>query len=165
MSQQQAVCQYLDQLGVSYQLFHHPAVFTVEDVAQHAADVPGLGCKNLFLRDKKGARHFLVVVADDKRVDIQAIGKHHQLGHLSFGSPERLDKYLQLIPGSVSPFGLINDPEGRVEVLIDQDLKQADLLNFHPNDNTATIALSPADFQRFLDSRPNPIQFITIPVL
>lgn len=165
MNQQTAVCQRLDQLGINYQLFHHPAVFTVEDVAQHAAHVPGVGCKNLFLRDKKGAKHFLVVVADDKRVDIQAIGKQHQIGHLSFGSPERLAKYLGLVPGSVSPFGLINDPDGLVRVLVDQDLMQSDLLNFHPNDNTATVALSPADLQRFFASCANSVELIAIPVL
>ncbi len=166
MNHQQQVCQELDRLGLKYQLYEHPAVFTAEDAAAHVNSIAGMDCKNLFLRNKKGDRHFLVVVPYNKKVDIQAISKQFELGHLSFGSPERLLKYLGLTPGSVSPFGIINDPEGLVQIFIDEDLLREEMVKFHPNINTFTLAMSLADFQKFLDNQSATlVKFIKIPEL
>ena len=152
MDNEQQVYEALDALAIPYEVFLHPPVFTVEEANAHWMDIPGKGCKNLFLRDNKGERHFLVVVPDHKRVDIKALGAAQGLGRLGFGSPDRLLRFLGLTPGAVSPFGLMNDPEGAVTVLIDACLLEEAQVTFHPNINTATLVLSVEDFKKFLGS-------------
>jgi len=157
-----AVYAALDALGISYERHEHPAVFTAADASQFWDPIPGVQCKNLFLRNKKGDRHYLVVVEIGKRVDLKDLVRTVADDRLSFGSAERLMAELGLTPGSVSPFGLINDADGSVRVLIDQDLKGADRLIFHPNINTASVVVSWADLERFLATRQNPVRFVAI---
>lgn len=163
MDNESRVTEALEALGIAFESHQHRPVYTVEEAEEVWAAVPGCGCKNLFLRDAKGERHFLVVVPKNKKVDIKALGAAQGLGRLSFGSPDRLMRFLGLEPGAVSPFGILNDPQGQVTVLVDQTILSEEAVGFHPNVNTATLALSVADFRRFLDSRPNTVQFITIP--
>lgn len=163
MEKEKQVYDVLDGLKITYQVYQHPPVFTVADAAEHWADIPGQGCKNLFLRDAKGENHFLVVVPDEKRVDVKALSVEQGTSRLSFGSPDRLQKYLGLLPGAVSPFGIINDPEGLVRVMVDEVLMKEELVTFHPNVNTATVALSSEDFRTFLSSRKNKVSFVHIP--
>jgi Ala-tRNA(Pro) deacylase len=158
--QETAVCETLDALGIPFERHEHPAVFTVEQALEHWAGIDALHCKNLFLRNKKGDRHFLVVAAHSTPIDIAAIAARIGEGRLSFASAERLAAHLGLTPGAVSPFGLINDRSGSVRVLIDSTLRAAARVGFHPNVNTATVVLSFADFQRFLASRGNPVSYI-----
>jgi Ala-tRNA(Pro) deacylase len=157
-----AVYRALDALGISYDRYEHPPVFTAEDAAQHWTHIDGTQCKNLFLRNKKGNRHYLVVVEISKKADLRQIVKLVGDDRLSFGSPERLMDTLGLTPGSVAPFGLINDRDRSVRVLIDEDLRGARRLIFHPNINTASIVVSWSDLERFLESRGNPVTFIRI---
>jgi len=152
----------LDALGISYDRYEHPAVFTAEDASKYWNPIPGTQCKNLFLRNKKGDRHYLVVVEISKRVDLKDLVKVVGDDRLSFGSPERLMEHLGLTPGSVSPFGLINDARGTVRVLIDADLKGADRLIFHPNINTASVVVSWADLERFLATRSNTVRIVSL---
>jgi Ala-tRNA(Pro) deacylase len=152
----------LDGLGVAYERFEHPPVFSAEDASRHWDPIPGVQCKNLFLRNKKGDRHYLVVLEIAKRADLKEIVKLVGDDRLSFGSPDRLMAKLGLTPGSVSPFGLINDADGSVRVLIDQDLKDAARLIFHPNINTASVVLSWADLERFLATRRNSVRLVGI---
>lgn len=163
MDNEKQVYDVLDALAVTYEVYQHPPVFTVADAEEHWINIPGKGCKNLFLRDAKGENHFLVVVPDEKRVDVKALAAERGLSRLSFGSPDRLLKYLGLTPGAVSPFGIINDPEGLVTVMVDECLMKEALVTFHPNVNTATVALSSEDFRKFLSSRKNTVLFIHIP--
>jgi Ala-tRNA(Pro) deacylase len=158
-----AVYAALDALGISYERHEHPAVFTAADASQFWDPIPGVQCKNLFLRNKKGDRHYLVVVEIGKRVDLKDLVRTVADDRLSFGSAERLMAELGLTPGSVSPFGLINDADGSVRVLIDQDLKGADRLIFHPNINTASVVVSWADLERFLATRANRVSVISLP--
>jgi Ala-tRNA(Pro) deacylase len=158
-----AVYAALDALGISYERHEHPAVFTAADASQFWDPIPGVQCKNLFLRNKKGDRHYLVVVEIGKRVDLKDLVRTVADDRLSFGSAERLMAELGLTPGSVSPFGLINDADGSVRVLIDQDLKGADRLIFHPNINTASVVVSWADLERFLATRANRVNVISLP--
>ena len=144
------VIQVLEELGIEYIRHEHPPVFTVEQAEKHWAEIRGSHCKNLFLRNKKGNRHYLVILLTSKQADLRALNNELGEDRLSFGSPERLKKYLGLEPGSVSPFGLINDRQREVIVIVDEDLKRADRVNFHPNVNTATLGISAADFERFL---------------
>lgn len=152
----------LEALGIQYDRHEHPAVFNAEDASKYWDAIPGVQCKNLFLRNKKGDRHYLVVVEISKRVDLKDLVKMVGDDRLSFGSPERLMSELGLTPGSVSPFGLINDEDGSVRVLIDQDLRGAEGLIFHPNINTASVVVSWADLDRFLSSRPNSVRLVSL---
>lgn len=153
----------LDALGIPYERHEHAAVFHAEDASKFWDPIRGVQCKNLFLRNKKGDRHYLVVLEISKRADLKEIVKLVGDDRLSFGSPERLMAELGLTPGSVSPFGLINDPDGSVRVLIDQDLKGAGRLIFHPNINTASVVVSWADLERFLANHRNPVRVIGLP--
>jgi Ala-tRNA(Pro) deacylase len=157
-----AVYAALDALGIPYERHEHPAVFNSEDAAKYWDPIPGVQCKNLFLRNKKGDRHYLVVVGISKRVDLKDLVKVVSDDRLSFGSPERLMAQLGVAPGSVSPFGLINDPSGSVRVLIDADLRGAERLIFHPNLNTASVVVSWADLERFLGTRRNTVRIIQL---
>jgi Ala-tRNA(Pro) deacylase len=152
----------LDALGISYERFEHPAVFNSEDAAKYWDPIPGVQCKNLFLRNKKGDRHYLVVVGIGRRVDLRDLVRVVGDDRLSFGSPDRLMAQLGLTPGSVSPFGLINDSDGSVRVLIDAELRGAERLIFHPNINTASVVVSWADLERFLATRKNTVRIVQL---
>ena len=158
-----AVYEALDALGISYERHEHPAVFNADDASQHWVPIGGMQCKNLFLRNKKGDRHYLVVLEISKRADLRDLVKLVGDDRLSFGSPERLMAELGLTPGSVSPFGLLNDRDGSVRVLVDADLKGADRLIFHPNINTASVVIAWSDLERFLATRPNVVRVISLP--
>jgi Ala-tRNA(Pro) deacylase len=152
----------LSGLGIEYEVFEHPPVFTAEDAALHWSTIPGAQVKNLFLRNKKGDRHYLVILGIEKQADLRQLVKLIGDDRLSFGSPERLSKYLGVTPGSVSPLGLIHDTAHAVRVIVDSDLKQADRLIFHPNDNTASLTISGADFVRFLERQGNSVRWIRL---
>src|SRR5262249_62291232 len=116
----------------------------------------------LFLRNKKGDRHYLVVLEIGKRVDLKDLVRIVGDDRLSFGSPERLMAKLGLTPGSVSPFGLIHDADGSVRVWMDQDLRGAERLLFHPNINTASVVVSWADLERFFATRRNSVRIVSL---
>jgi Ala-tRNA(Pro) deacylase len=152
----------LAELGIAYTRHEHPPVPTVEEAEKYWSAIDATHCKNLFLRNQKGNRHYLVIVEHAKKVDLRKAAEQIGDGKLSFGSPERLMKSLGLLPGSVSPFGLINDHDHSVRVVLDRDLKSAGRLSFHPNINTVTLTVSAADFSRFLEACGNPVQYVTI---
>ena len=156
------VYEKLRTLGIPYDVYDHPAVFTAEEAATHWKTIPGRAVKNLFLRNKKGDRHYLVILGIQKQADLRRLVKVIGDDRLSFGSPERLMKYLGVSPGSVSPFGLIHDAAHAVQVIVDVDLKTAERLILHPNDNTASLTISGADFARFLEQQQNPVRWISV---
>jgi Ala-tRNA(Pro) deacylase len=156
---EEAVYTVLGQLGLSYERHEHPAVFTVEQALEHWSGIDATHCKNLFLRNKKGDRHYLVVAEHSTPIDIGALAVRVGDNRLSFASAERLAAHLGLTPGAVSPFGLINDRAKAVRVLLDARLRSAARVGFHPNVNTATVVLAFADFERFLAWCGNPIQY------
>jgi Ala-tRNA(Pro) deacylase len=158
----QPVLQELETLGISYESYEHPPVFNTEDVEKYWRDIPATPVKNLFLRNKKGNRHYLVIVGVDKRVDLQRLVKVIGDDRLSFGSAERLMEKLGLTPGSVSPFGLIHPGSRDVVVIIDAELRHAERLMFHPNINTATLTISFADLEKFLATRGNSVRFLEV---
>ena len=149
-------------MAIRYTAYEHPPIFTGEEAATHWKDVPGVGIKNLFLRNKKGDRHYLVIVAVDKHVDLRQLVKVIGDDRLSFGSPDRLMRYLGLTPGSVSVFGLLHDGSAPVGVIVDEGLRSAERLIFHPNDNRASVSISFPDFERFLASRPNYVRWLRL---
>ena len=156
------VCRALDAMGISYEHYTHPPVFTSDEATEHWADIPATRVKNLFLRNKKGNRHYLVILEIGKQADLRHLVKIIGDDRLSFGSPERLMSAMGLTPGSVSPFGLLNDPAHAVHVIVDEDLRRTERLIFHPNINTASLTISVADFERFLAARGNQVRWIRV---
>lgn len=160
--QESAVVARLNALGIVFTRHDHPPVATVEEAMQHWAAIDATHCKNLFLRNQKGNRHYLVVIVASKKADLRAVADQIGDGKLSFASPERLLAHLGLTPGSVSPFGLINDADHGVHVVLDRDFTQSSRLAFHPNINTSTFTIAAADFATFLAACGNPVQHVTV---
>ncbi|MDR2459376.1 MAG: prolyl-tRNA synthetase associated domain-containing protein [Deltaproteobacteria bacterium] len=150
MRAKESIYQRLEDMGIGYELSEHPPVYTVEEMEKLEIDKLGVIVKNLFLRDGKGKRHFLVLIHQDKKVDLKILQAKLGSRGLRFASAERLEKYLGLEKGAVSPFGLLNDKDHMVEVVLDDDLHNFSRLGVHPNDNTATVWISPLDLKRVI---------------
>ncbi len=140
---------YFDELGIPHATVTHPPLFTVEDGRDWHDKIPGLHCKNLFLKDKKDVI-WLAVLPADKRADIGQLAKRVGAARLSFGKPDLLLDILGITPGSVTPFALINDTARRVRVVLDCDLMQSETVNFHPLHNAASTTIRTADLARFI---------------
>lgn len=162
LPEEQPVLARLAQLGIAHERYEHPPIATGDDGLEHWADIDAVHCKNLFLRNQKGTRHYLVILAVEKRADLRMVADQVGDGKLSFASAERLMTYLGVTPGSVSPFGLIHDREHVVRVFLDRDLKASGRISFHPNINTRTVVLSFADFEKYLAASWNVIRFIDV---
>lgn len=170
------VLEFLEAHGLGYELHTHPPLPTIELALEYWKDIDSIHCKNLFFRNHKGNRHYLVVFECHKGLDIHSLEHKLKQGKLSFASSERMERCLGLLPGSVSPLGLIHDmnlaettsdgtfipvegvaakelfPNGhRVKLFLDEDLQTAERVSFHPCDNTGSVVLSNADFIRFLE--------------
>ena len=159
---QEEVFKVLKELAIEYQIINHPNVFTVDDMFNLNITQYGDVCKNLFLSDAKGKRHFVVVLDKDKKADLKSIQKQVGCLRLSFASEERLFKYLNLHKGEVTPLGIINDPDALVEVVLDNDLVGKSKLGFHPNDNTATVWISFDALKKVIEQNGNMIHFVTL---
>ena len=141
----------LEEMGIAHTTYHHPPVFTVEESQKLKGDLPGAHTKNLFVRDKKGAM-WLLVALYDREVDLLALARSLGVsGRFSFGSSDRLMRYLGVTAGSVTPFAVINDHGGMVSVALDAGLHDYDLWNAHPLDNAMTTAVRAEDMLRFLE--------------
>ena len=152
----------LERLGIPFDTYEHPPVFNTEDVDKYWREIPATPVKNLFLRNKKGNREYLVILGVDKRADLRQLVKIIGDDRFSFGSAERLMHTLGLTPGAVSPCGLLHEGSKHVLVIIDKDLRDAERLIFHPNDNTASVTISFANLERFLATRGNVVRYISV---
>lgn len=150
----------LNELGIKYELEEHEAVFTIDAIIAHGLNAKGMIPVNLFLRDANGKRHFLVIHDGEIHTDLKKLREQIGCTRLSFGSDERLMKHLGLTKGSVSPFGLINNTNHDVEVIIDASIKNQSRLGFHPNTNTATVFISYDDFMKFIKDCGNPVKYV-----
>lgn len=150
----------LNELDIQYEVFEHPPLDTIEIALKYWKEIDATHCKNLFFRNHKGNRHYLVIIQDTTPFSIRSLEQKLKQGKLTFGSPKRLMKYLGVKPGSVSPFGLLNDEVQHVYLFLDQQLKQSDKISFHPNDNTASLVLGYPDFLKYLDSTGNDFEYI-----
>jgi len=169
---EKTVLDYLDVNSIAYEVYHHPEGKTIEEAKQWWHEDGSVHCKNIFLRNHKGDQHYLVCFDCDHDLDIHDL--EHRLkaelmaqgynspGKLSFASPERMMRYLGLEPGSVSPFGLINDVEQHVILFLDENLKKADSLSFHPNDCRGTVVISQDMFDRFLSLKGNRYRYMQL---
>ena len=153
---------YLNEKGFEYSWYTHPEAPTIEVARQYWKQDGSKHCKNLFFRNHKGNRHYLVVLDCERDLDIHDLEKRLHQGKLSFASPQRMEKYLGLQPGSVSPFGLINDTENHVHLFLDKNLNEQKSLSFHPNDNHATVVIETQEFMRYLNTVGNSFEFIEL---
>jgi len=152
----------LDALGIAHTTHHHAPVFTVEEAQRLKGDLPGAHTKNLFVRDKKGTM-WLLVALHDRGVDLKVVGPQvGARGRLSFGSADRLMRYLGVIPGSVTPFAVINDHGNQVSVALDSGLRSQEVWNAHPLDNAMTTAVRRDDLLRFLDAMGHPPAWVDL---
>lgn len=152
----------LDREGIAYELYEHVAVYTVAEAT--AAGIPHreLGAKNLFLRDDKHRAHYLVCLPDEKNVSLREIQERLGSRRLSFASAQDLRAMLGLIPGAVTPLGVLNDTERRVEVVLDQALVDVGRLTVHPCDNTATVLLATSDLIALLRERGHDVRVVDL---
>jgi Ala-tRNA(Pro) deacylase len=154
---------FLAHHGIELQRFEHPPVMTVEESERLVPRLPGAKTKNLFLRDKKGARHFLVTVPHHAAVDLNALGAQLGAGRLGLASAERLMKHLGITPGSVSLLALVNDTAHTVEFVIDRRLWNADAVHAHPLTNDATMVIPHPALERFLAATGHSVRIIEVP--
>ncbi len=135
--------------GIAHATVDHPAVFRVGEGDDFKAAMPGAHTKNLFLKDAKG-QIWLISARDCTQIDLKRLPAVIGSGRLSFGSGELLQSVLGVTPGAVTAFALVNDTDRQARFVLDATLWSADVVNFHPLDNTATTALDQASFRRFL---------------
>lgn len=159
MYNKEAVYALLGDKGIAYECMEHPPVYTMEDTEAAGITKKGAICKNLFLRDAKGTSHYLVTLPGAKRVNLKELAEQLGSSKLSFASAERLQKYLGVAQGCVSPLGVLNDESRSVVVVFDQDLPDGGAVGVHPNDNTASIWLTFADLRKIIEQHGNPIAF------
>lgn len=152
----------LKTLNIEFEYLEHPAAPTIEIAKQYWAGHDAKHCKNLFFRNHKGDRHYLVLLDCDQNMNIHDIEHKLHQGKLSFASEKRLKKYLGVMPGSVTPFGLINDEEHHVHVFIDRKLQEAERVSFHPCVNTASLIIKREDLIRFLEHQTNTYEWIEL---
>jgi Ala-tRNA(Pro) deacylase len=154
---------FLARHGIALRRVDHPPVMTVEESERLVPPLPGVKTKNLFLRDKKGTRHFLVTVPHDLAVDLDALGDRLSARRLGFASAERLLQHLGVTPGSVSLLALVNDTARSVEFIIDRRLWEASAVHAHPLANSATLVIPHAELERFLKATGHAVGIIDVP--
>lgn len=172
----QRTLKWLDDNCIQYVVHYHPPLFTIEEALAYWKDIDSTHCKNLFMRNHKGNRHYLISFECHKELDIHSLEHKLHQGKLSFASPERMDRCLGVSPGSVCAFGLINDIDiagcadpkelfengHRVKYFLDKDLQNAEKVSFHPCDNTASVVLTHEMFMKFLDLWGGEVEWIEI---
>ena len=152
----------LSRLGIDFDYYEHPEAPTIEIAAQFYRGEGTVLCKNLFFRNHKGNRHYLVIMDSRHNMNIHDIEHKLHQGKLTFASPERMMKYLGVKPGSVSLFGLVNDVNHDVTLFVDNGLRHAAKVSFHPNDNTASLVISNADMMKFIENIGNAYEFLDL---
>jgi Ala-tRNA(Pro) deacylase len=162
MRGQKELYELFERLAIQFEYHEHPPLATIEEAKIHWKDYNSGRCKNIFFRNHKGDRHYLVIFEHLRQLNIKDLEKRLKQGKLSFASDQRLKKHLGVEPGSVSPFGLINDKEKHVHLFIDEKLNESGRLAFHPNINTASLVVSKSDFLKFLEYTGNTYEFIRL---
>lgn len=155
------IYQYLTGKGISYEVTEHGAVYNMEDLAAMDLPYPDSDAKNLFVRDDKKRNYYLITVKGEKRVNLKEFRKAHGLRTLSFALPDDLMAIMGLIPGAVTPLGLLNDEEKKVIFYLDQELEDS-LIGVHPNDNTATVWMQSKDLMMLLKEHGTEVHVVEI---
>jgi len=162
MNGQPELYKILEQLNIHFEYNAHPPVPTIKEAKKYWKDLVATHCKNIFFRNHKGNRHYLVILEHSQALDIHDLEKRLKQGKLSFASPKRMMKYLDVTPGSVTPFGLINDIENHVHLFLDENLKNSERISFHPCINTASLIISYKDFEKFLTWSGNSFEYVRL---
>ena len=152
---------YLTNCGVDYEVTEHEAVFNMEELKTVELPYPEADAKNLFVRDDKKRNYYLITVKGDKRVDLKQFQKDQGTRKLSFASADDLMHIMKLIPGAVTPLGLLNDEEQKVTLFLDADF-DGGLVGVHPNDNTATVWITAAELIRVIEEHGNKVNVVKI---
>jgi len=152
----------LDKLDIKYEYHEHPAAPTIEIAKEYWKDLDATHCKNLFFRNHKGDKHYLVVFEHTQNLSVKALEQMLKQGKLSFASDWRLEQYLKVKAGSISPLSLIHDTENLVHVFFDEILLNSKSISFHPGINTASLVIGFIDFKRFMDYTGNTYEFIKL---
>lgn len=155
--------EYFKDRAIQYTVFAHAPVFTVEEAKRERLHekIRGVQCKNLFLKERKSRRFYLLVAPEHKKVDLKLFGE--SIGDsIKFANEQDLKEYLGVTPGAVSPFGLINDRDHKVQLIIDKEVWDAQFVSFHPNINTETLELSGIDFHKYVESLSNELKIIEV---
>ncbi len=152
----------LEQLGIPFDYYEHPPVPTIEEARKYWKDIEATHCKNLFFRNHKGNRHYLVIIEYTHSLPVRDLEQRLRQGKLTFASDERMKRYLGLSPGSVSPFGLINDTDHQVHLFLDENLRSSSKISFHPNVNTASLVVPFEGFERFLNWTGNTFEYLKL---
>ena len=159
----QEVYDFLHDKGISFEITKHKAVYNMDELAEVELPYPEADAKNLFVRDDKKRNYYLITVKGDKRVDLKAFQQQNGTRRLSFASADDLMAIMKLIPGAVTPLGILNDAECRVQVYLDRDFLDApDKIGVHPNDNTATVWLKTEDLLTLIKEHGNMVQTVQI---
>lgn len=155
------IYQYLTENNIWYEITKHEAVYNMEELKTVELPYPEWDAKNLFVRDDKKRNYYLITVKGEKRVDLKEFRKQNGLRNLSFASEADLMEYMRLTPGSVSPLGLLNDPEHRVQFYLDAELA-GNKIGVHPNDNTATVWMETDDLIKLIQNNGNEVHVVNI---
>ena len=158
MFDKQDIYDLLNEKGIWYEVTEHPAVFNMEELEAIELPYPDADAKNLFIRDDKRRNYYLITVKGDQRVDLKQFRKRFETRPLSFVQPDELMSILGLIPGAVTPFGLLNDEENKAALYIDRTFREGSgLVGVHPNDNTATVWIKTDDLIRIISEHGNKV--------
>lgn len=158
----QQIYDYLQENSIWHEITEHKAVYNMAELAEVPCPYPEADAKNLFVRDDKKQNYYLITVKGEKRVNLKAFRKAQRTRNLSFASAEDLLERLALIPGAVTPLGVLNDETRSVKVFLDQDfLQEPGLVGVHPNENTATVWLKAEDLIRIIREHGNEVVTFT----
>ncbi|MBQ7757829.1 prolyl-tRNA synthetase associated domain-containing protein [Anaerotignum sp.] len=157
----QEVKAFLEAKGIPFEWVEHKAVYTIDEMEDLGLEDMEDIAKNLFLRDQKGKRHFLIVIRANKQANLKELGEKLGIGKLSFASEERLEKYMKLTKGAVTPLGVLNDENCAVEVFFDEDFLQMGKIGVHPNENTASVYLATEDLLNIIREHGNKLEIVS----
>lgn len=156
------VYEFLNDKKVQYEVTNHEPVYNMEDMQRVGLDKIGTICKNLFIRDQKGKKHFLITADNDTPINLKDLGEKLGAGKVSFASAERLEKYLGVTAGCVSPFGVLNNEDHSVTVVFDQKLQGNKKIGVHPNEHDATVWISFSDLTKLIKDLGNEVKIIKL---
>lgn len=145
----QEIYEYLKKKNIWHEITEHAAVYNMEELSQMELPYPEADAKNLFVRDDKRRDYYLITVKGDKRVNLKEFKRNYNTRALTFASSQELMEIMGLIPGAVTPLGLLNDPEGKVKLFLDSEFTDG-VIGVHPNDNTATVWLKTSDLVQII---------------
>ena len=149
------ICDYLKENSIRFNFYEHQPVYTVEDVKNAKLDIPGIPTKNLFLRDKKKTKYFVLISEEDKKINLKKVGQYIDTKNLTFASEQELNDIIGLQMGDVGPFGIINDNEKKVSILLDSQLIDKSDINLSANSLTTTITIDYGELVKFIESVGN----------